>query len=362
MADLWFFLVAAMLTLYAVLDGFDLGAGLLHRWIARTDVERRTVFAAIGPFWDGNEVWLLASGGALFLAFPSVLGAALSGFYLAIFLVVWLLLLRGISIELRSHLGDPLWRAAWDMVFSVSSGLLAFVLGAALANVVRGVPLDETGYFALPFFTSFRTVGEVGILDWYTVLSGLFSTVALAAHGAVFLAWKTEGAVHERGLAFARRAGFVLVPFWLLLTGATFFVRPDLPGQMLARPLAMLLFAVALAGGGVATVFTRKGDARTAFFGSCAFLAGLLLTTAAVVFPVLLRSTLRLEHSLDVAKAQSPDASLRVGLTWWVPAALLVFGYFFVVFRTYRGKLTAPPEHLATRSNFATETLPAPRA
>jgi cytochrome bd ubiquinol oxidase subunit II len=345
MAELWFFLLAGMLTAYAVLDGFDLGAGLLHRWVARTDEERRTVFAAIGPFWDGNEVWLLASGGAMFLAFPSVLASALSGFYLAIFLVIWLLLLRGISIELRSHVNEPLWRAAWDTIFCVSSGLLAFVLGAALANVVRGVPLDETGYFALPFFTTFRTTGEVGIVDWYTALGGLFSTLALGAHGAVFLAWKTEGPVRERSLSVARRAGFVLVPSWLILTAATFFVRPDLPGKMLARPAAALLFAVALAGGAVATVFTRRGDARTAFLGSCAFLAGLLATTAAVVFPVLLRSTLDLRWSLDVEVSHTPREGLVTGLTWWLPAFLLVLVYFFTVFRTYRGKLSAGPDH-----------------
>jgi cytochrome d ubiquinol oxidase subunit II len=218
------------------------------------------------------------------------------------------------------------------------------VLGAALANVVRGVPLDETGYFALPFFTSFRTSGEVGILDWYTVLAGLFSAAALAAHGALFLAWKTEGAVHERSIGLARKAGFVLVPFWLVLTAATFFVRPDLPGRMLARPLAFVPFVVALAGGVAATIFTRRGEARRAFLGSCAFLSGLLVTTAAAIFPVLLRSTLDAHWSLDIAKTQTPDASLQTGLAWWVPAALLVFGYFFTLFRTYRGKLRAPHE------------------
>ena len=343
MADLWFFLVAGMFTAYAVLDGFDLGAGLLHRWVARTDHERRTVLSAIGPFWDGNEVFLIAAGGSLFLAFPSVLGSALSGFYLAIFVVLWLLIVRGLSIELRSHVDDPLWRTAWDTLFFGSSAFLCFVLGAALANVVRGVPLDETSYFELPFFTSFRTTGAVGILDWYTMLAGLFSTVVLGAHGAVFLAWKTEGELRDRCLALAGRAGYVLLPFWLLLTGATFVVRPDLPTTMAGRPLAVLFFLGALAGGAAATVFTRRGEARAAFLGSCAFIAGLLLTTSAVIYPVLLRSTLDAKWSLDVAKTQTPDAGLRIGLRWWVPAALLVFVYFFTVFRTYRGKLTAEP-------------------
>src|SRR5437879_8059908 len=142
MEAVWFAIVSAMLTVYVVLDGFDFGVGILHRLVARTDDERRTVLAAIGPVWDGNEVWLVAAGGVLFMAFPRVYSAALSGFYMALMIVLWLLIVRGIAIESRSHQENPLWREFWDTAFSLASALLAVVLGAAMGNMIRGVPLD----------------------------------------------------------------------------------------------------------------------------------------------------------------------------------------------------------------------------
>ena len=198
MIELWFGIVAVMLAAYVVLDGFDLGAGALHLFVARTDVERRQVLAAIGPFWDGNEVFLLAAGGTMFVAFPKVLAAGLSGFYLAIFLVLWTLILRGIAIEFRSHHAHVLWRAAWDVVFGVASTALPILFGAALGNLLRGLPLDPDGWFSLPLFTDFTAGGEVGILDWYTVLVGVFALLAVVGHGGTYLTWKADGAVHTR--------------------------------------------------------------------------------------------------------------------------------------------------------------------
>jgi cytochrome d ubiquinol oxidase subunit II len=165
MEALWFALVSLMLAVYAVLDGFDFGAGVLHRFVARTDEERRTVLAAIGPVWDGNEVWLVAAAGVLFMAFPRAYAAAFSGFYMALMMVLWLLILRGVAIESRSHEENPLWREFWDTIFSFASILLAVVLGTSLGNVVRGVPLDGTGFFAMPLFTDFRPGRQPGVFD-----------------------------------------------------------------------------------------------------------------------------------------------------------------------------------------------------
>src|SRR6195256_2558519 len=156
MEAVWFAIVSAMLAVYVVLDGCDFGAGILHRLVARTDEERRTVLAAIGPVWDGNEVWLVAAAGVLFMAFPRTYAAAFSGFYLALMIVLWLLILRGIAIESRSHNENPLWREFWDTTFSFSSAMLAVVLGTSLGNMIRGVPLDATGFFAIPLFTDFQ--------------------------------------------------------------------------------------------------------------------------------------------------------------------------------------------------------------
>ena len=190
METVLFAMVAAMLAVYVVLDGFDFGVGILHRLAARTDDERRTVLAAIGPVWDGNEVWLVAAAGVLFMGFPRVYSAAFSGFYMALMIVLWLLIVRGIAIESRSHQENPLWREFWDTIFSLASALLAVVLGVALGNVVRGVPLDGSGLFFIPLFTDFQPGAHPGIFDWYTTLVGAFTFCALAGHGALYLVWK----------------------------------------------------------------------------------------------------------------------------------------------------------------------------
>src|SRR3990172_3804775 len=169
METLWFCLVAGMLALYVVFDGLDIGAGIAHLIVARNDRERRIVLRSIGPVWDGNEVWLIAAGGTLYFAFPALYASSFSGFYLPLMMVLWLLILRGISIEFRNHLEGAAWSPFWDVVFSLSSILLAVFFGAALGNVVRGVPLDAGGSFFEPLWTDWQPRGETGILDWYTV-------------------------------------------------------------------------------------------------------------------------------------------------------------------------------------------------
>src|SRR5262249_49999972 len=164
MFELWYAIAALVFAIYVTLDGFDLGAGILSPFVARTDSERRQVLAAIGPYWDGNEVWLLAGGGVLFLAFPRVLASGISGFYFAIFLVLWCLLGRGIAIEFRSHVTNVLWRTAWDFVFTAASMLLAVLLGAAFGNLMLGLPLDSDGGFSLALFTDCLARPAVGVL------------------------------------------------------------------------------------------------------------------------------------------------------------------------------------------------------
>src|SRR5258706_3806729 len=248
MVELWFGIVTVMLTLYVVLDGFDLGAGALHLLVARSDAERRQVLAAIGPFWDGNEVWLLATGGALFVAFPQVLAAGLSGFYFAIFLVLWCLILRGISIEFRSHVRDPLWRAFWDATLGLASTLLAVFFGAALGNLIRGLPIDERGWFGVALFTNWSGQPPVGILDWYTVLVGVFALAAVMLQGATFLAWRTSAAVEARSRTLAARLALGLAVAWPLVTWATVAVNPAMFRAFATRPLAWLALAVPVPG------------------------------------------------------------------------------------------------------------------
>ena len=188
METIWFSLVAVMIALYVVLDGFDLGAGIVHLFVARNDVERRMVLGSIGPVWDGNEVWLIAGGGTLYFAFPALYASSFSGFYLPLMMVLWLLILRGIAIEFRNHIESLVWQPLWDAVFAGASGMLAIFFGAALGNVVRGVPLDRSGEFFLPLWTDFAAGKETGILDWYTLLIGAAALLALTVHGALWVA------------------------------------------------------------------------------------------------------------------------------------------------------------------------------
>jgi cytochrome d ubiquinol oxidase subunit II len=240
--------VAATLAVYVVLDGFDFGTGILLRFVARTEEERLTVLAAIEPVWDGNEVWLIAGGGLMFLAFPRTYAVAFSGFYLALMIVLWLLILRGVSLGFRSHQDNPLWREFWDATFSIASGLMALVLGTALGNLVRGVPLDETGYFTLPLFTNFRPGMYPGVFDWYTTLVGTFALCVLAGHGAFYLSWKTSGPVQQRSRDWARYAWLAAIPSWLLATLATAWVQPGIFKDLIARPWSLGFVALILGG------------------------------------------------------------------------------------------------------------------
>jgi cytochrome d ubiquinol oxidase subunit II len=344
MEMLWFWLVSVMVAIYAVMDGFDFGAGVLHLFVAKTEAERREVLAAIGPLWDGNEVWLLAAGGAMFLAFPRLLASGFSGFYLAMFMVIWSLILRGISIEFRSHVREPLWRSFWDGVFALASTLMPILLGAALGNVVRGVPLDASGYFQIPLFTHFGVHNPVGILDWYTVLMGVFVLATLTAHGALFLAWKTQGVLHFRCVHAARKLWLAVILLALAATGATAAVNPAVYRNLPGAPLAWI--AIALFLGGLAAVFLGLARERflLAFLGSGAFIIGILAATAACVWPVMLPSTLDPAASLTAYNASAGAGSLRAGMVWWFIGFPIVLGYFTYLFRTHRGKVQAPKE------------------
>jgi cytochrome d ubiquinol oxidase subunit II len=338
MHEAWYAIAVFMLTAYVVLDGFDFGAGALHLFVARSDRERRQVLAAIGPFWDGNEVWLLAAGGALFVGFPRVLASGISGFYFAIFMVLWCILLRGIAIEFRSHVADPIWRASWDFFFWLASLLLPVFFGAALGNLLRGVPLQPDGWFALALFTDFSARDPVGILDWYTVLVGLFALAALCGHGALFLNWKTDGPVQQRSRALARGLYAVVGALWPVVTIATQRVDTGFLAALASRPLALCFAAVALAGFVSVFVGLARGRELRAFLASCTFLAGLSAATAACVFPTMLRAIGAGGTTLTAYNGGGDPQGLMTALGWFAVGFPLAILYFVVVFRLHRGK------------------------
>ena len=298
MPTLWFCLVAVMLAGYVILDGFDIGAGVIHLFVARNDAERRAVLASIGPVWDGNEVWLLAAGGTLYFAFPGLYASSFSGFYLALMIVLWLLILRGISIEFRSHVNSELWHTFWDTIFAGASVLLAIFYGTALGNVVRGVPIDADGYFFLALWTNLRPGTDVGIIDWYTVLIGVTALAALTIHGALWVALKTEGDLQARCHVIARSFWFIMLPLVLLASVISFRIQPLLLGSFEQHFWGIIFPAVSACGLLGVPLFLKWQQERVAFLSSCAFILGLLCSAAMGLYPNVLPSNVDAGRSL----------------------------------------------------------------
>jgi len=344
METLWFAIVALMLAVYVVLDGFDFGTGIVYLLVARTDAERRTVLQAIEPVWDGNEVWLIAGGGLLFMAFPRVYAAGFSGFYLALMLVLWLLILRGVSLPLRSHLHNPLWRTFWDATFAGASLLLAIVFGAALGNLIRGVPLNAEGYFFAALWTDFLPGPAPGILDWYTVLMGLEGAAILAVHGAHYLAMKTEGSVRDRARHIAALGQWAVAALTLASLLAIPLVQPGLRRNYDTHPLGYGLLLLAL--GSLASLFYWRRLQRdgAAFLASSLLILGLLSSTAWGLYPNLLISTVHPAHNLTISNAAASHEGLQTALGWFIPGISLVVAYSICVYRCFRGKVVLSEE------------------
>src|SRR5438270_3578261 len=336
----WFLLVAIMITAYVVLDGFDLGAGALHLLIAKTDAERRTVIRSIGPVWDGNEVWLIAGGGTLYFAFPLLYASGFSGFYLPLMIVLWLLILRGIGIELRMHLESTVWRGFFDGCFAISSLLLTIFYGAALGNVIRGVPLNQEGYFFLPLWTDWRPGPDPGILDWYTVIAGLVALVALTIHGAHYVAVKTSGELNQRAQRMAARLWPALALLTLISLWATLSIRPDALDNYRHYPVLFVVPAAVALSLLAMLLHGRRGNDKAAFLASSAYLIFMLVGAAAAVYPNLLTSTTDPALNITVYNAAAARYSLSFGLVWWSFGMALAIGYFVFVYRMFRGKVT----------------------
>lgn len=327
----WFVVLAFMLVGYAVLDGFDLGVGALHLLIGRNTRERSTLIDTIGPVWNGNEVWLLAAGGSMIVAFPTVYAASFSGFYLALMLVLWLLLLRGLGIEFRHQIDQDLWKHAWDVAFSLASALLALLFGVAVGNVLRGLPLDANGEFQGTFAL---------MLNPFAVLGGLLSVAALSLHGANWVALKTEGEIQARARTFARVLWWPAMALLAAMVAASFVVRPDFTrnfgehAALLIVPIGTLVAAVAL------LLFRMRNDDLRAFVAGGALIAGILGSAAAGLYPYLLPSRPGSPHpGLDIYNAASPEGSLHIALGIYLFGMALVGIYLVNIYRVWRGKV-----------------------
>jgi cytochrome d ubiquinol oxidase subunit II len=328
---IWFLVLGGMLTTYAILDGFDLGAGVLHLYLGRDARERATVIDAIGPVWNGNEVWLIAAGGAMVVAFPHLYATSFSGFYLALMLVLWLLLGRGIAIEFRHQIDNPLWHEGWDVVLSGASTLLALLFGVAAANVLRGLPFDENGGFVGTFAV---------MLNPFALLGGLLSVAMLALHGASWVALKTEGAVHDRARRAAGGLWWVALALLAVVVAASFVVRPDFTRNFAGRPWLLVAPAGALVAMVLARRYRRRGDDLRAFAASAAWIAGILASVGVGLYPRLLPSLAGSAHpGLDVYNAAAPQRSLEIALGIYLFGMTLVAIYLVNVYRIWRGKV-----------------------
>ncbi len=346
----WFVVLSIMLIAYVILDGYDFGAGIVHLLFAKTEEEKKAVTNAIGPFWDANEVWLIAAGGVLFFAFPTLYASAFSGFYLPLMLVLWLLIFRAVGLELRGQVHNRLWEKLWDKAFGVASLLLALFFGAALGNVVRGVNLgmvkdgvstQEAHYFFLALWNpTFDPLAEQqGVIDWFTILLGLVAVVTLTIHGANWVILKTTTPLNGRLKKAIFRLNMLLLILVVISAILWHYVKP-VPLTNLQTHYWLWIFPliglVGLLGQFGIRTFKKDG---TGFLFSTMFIFGSFATTIVSLFPNLLPSTNTVNPSLTVHNASAHEYGLSVGLSWFVVAAVLVAVYFIIQFRVFRGKM-----------------------
>ncbi|MFW5950500.1 MAG: cytochrome d ubiquinol oxidase subunit II [Gemmatimonadota bacterium] len=325
----WFALMGILLTGYAILDGFDLGVGILHP-LARSDEERRLVMNSIGPLWDGNEVWLVTFGGALFAAFPIAYAAAFSGFYLAFMLLLFALIFRAVSLEFRSKREHVRWRGFWDWAFFAASFLASFLFGVAVGNAVQGVPLGPEQQFV---------GGIVDLLTPYPILVGVLVVATFAMHGAIYLYLKTEGALQERIHGWMWRTfGFFLIAY-ILTTIFTLVLVPHATVNFRDIPLAWTVVVLnVLAVANVPRAIYR-GKAFAAFLSSAAAIAALSFLFGMAIFPNMLVSSIDPAYNLTIYNAASSETTLGIMRLIAFLGMPFVLAYTIVIYWVFRGKV-----------------------
>ncbi|MCB0473341.1 MAG: cytochrome d ubiquinol oxidase subunit II [Flavobacteriaceae bacterium] len=346
----WYLVLMFMLVVYLILDGYDFGAGIIHLFFAREEKDKKAITNAIGPFWDANEVWLIAGGGVLFFAFPTLYAASFSGFYLPLIMILWLLIFRAIGLELRGQVANDLWKVFWDKAFGIASLLLALFFGVALGNVVRGVNLGmiqdgiathEAHYFFLPLWNpTFSPKAEsLGVIDWFTLLLGIIGVVSLTIHGANWIIFKTNSKLNTK----LKSVVFILNGVLTLLVMLSIFIwhtiEPE-PFHNFSRYPLLWIFPLITFAGLLGTYNVRKfkKDGLSFLFSSM-FLFGGFTTTAASIFPKLLPSTNAINPSLTIYNTAADSYGLTVGLNWFAIAIILVVAYFFIQYRIFKGKM-----------------------
>jgi cytochrome d ubiquinol oxidase subunit II len=325
---IWFLLVGILFTGYAILDGFDFGVGILHLFVKK-DEDRRILLNSIGPVWDGNEVWLVTGGGALFAAFPGAYATVFSGFYNAFMLLLAALIFRAVSIEFRSKEPGKAWRKGWDIAFSVGSFLAAFLIGVALGNITRGIPLDSQGDFIGTF---------TGLLNPYSLLLGVTVVALFAMHGAIFLVMKTEGELQATIKGWVPRLIGVFLILFLSFNVATFFECPDLVAVMMTRPHGFLILALDIAVALSIPRMIRKGAEFGAFLMSALTMVLLMAVLGISYFPHIVMSMPDPSNSLTIYNCASSQKTLGIMLIIAIIGIPIVLAYTVSIYWIFRGK------------------------
>lgn len=338
MQTLWFGLVSVLLIGYAVLDGFDIGVGTIYLLITKNEAEKQQARSAIGPIWGGNEVWLIAGAGTLFFAFPVAYAEIFSKFYLGLFMILWALILRGLSVELRSQLENSLWHAFWDFLFNLASLGLAGLWGVVLGNFIRGIAIQTVGDPTIPFWTSFKPDQMPGLIDWYTLAVGGFGLLLLVLHGANFLAWKTTGNLHKRAKKLSSTVVWATIPALALVVGLTMWVRPTIMDGFVAHQLGLIIPLIVI----FAFVYLFKalyqGNTGKAFLASSLLILFLLATVAFALFPNFMVDVAG-EANVTAFNSMAQVQNLRLGLIWFGLGFLLLLGYVLYMYKSFWGKV-----------------------
>ena len=326
----WFVLVGVLFTGYVILDGFDLGVGVLHLLVAKKDEDRRIFLNAIGPVWDGNEVWLVTGGGALFAAFPNVYATVFSGFYLAFMGLLCALIFRAVAIECRSKHPAPWWRTMWDIGFAGGSLLSALLLGVAMGNIAWGIPIDSQGEFAGSLF---------GMLSPYALLMGVTTVALFAMHGAIYLVLKTEGGIQARVRAWVNPLTIAFILSYVITTMVTLLYVPHITEAFRREPwfFALVLPAVLLIANIPREI--NRGKAFYAFLSSGGAMASLMAIFGVGMYPNLVFSNPHPSNSLTAFNAASSSKTLGVMLTIALVGIPVVLTYSASIYWIFRGKV-----------------------
>lgn len=330
LAYIWYLVVVLAMICYAMLDGFDLGVGLLHPF-AKDDRERRIFLNSIGPVWDGNEVWLVIVGGALFAGFPDVFATIFSSFYIPTMILLMGLIYRAVSIEFRSKHPSKRWRNNWDLIFAAGSFVIAFGVGVLLGNLIDGIPLDADHNFLGTFWT---------FVEPFDLLVGTMTVALFAMHGAIYLVMKTEGELHDRVRSWVPRCIAFFLMLYIAVTAITLYQKPYMIDNMKAHPLLFLIPLGTLSSILLVPYLMSKKRDGWAFLASCSSIAFLIILVAVGTFPYIVRSSIDTEaNSLFISNSAASQLTLKILLIIVGIGIPLVLAYGFYVYRIFRGKV-----------------------